>query len=61
MLQCLAYADDIVLISRSQQSLKEGFLSLQEATTNLGLKLNTEKMKYMLTGSKCKREDNGNW
>ena len=35
MLQCLAYAD-IVLISRGQQDLKESFVSLEGAATNVG-------------------------
>ena len=34
MMQCLAYADDTVLISRSQQHLKEGFMSIVDVTTN---------------------------
>lgn len=52
MLQCLIYADDIVLISRTQQDLKEKLLSLEDTATNLGIKVNTENTKDMLTGSK---------
>jgi hypothetical protein len=45
--QLCAYADDIVIITRTQKALKETFITLQEEAERLGLTVNTNKTKYM--------------
>lgn len=59
MLQCLAYADDIVLVSRRKAELEEGYLRLQEAAGSLGLEVNQEKTKYMVTSNAMRAERAG--
>ena len=44
----LAYADDINLISRNKRLLTEAYLQLENEATQMGLKINTEKTKYMV-------------
>jgi hypothetical protein len=45
----LAYAHDIDIIARSRTALKEAFLSLERAAGEMGLKINKEKAKYLIT------------
>jgi sorting nexin-29 len=47
--QLLAYADNIDIIVRSPTALKEAFLSLERAAGSMGLKINEEKTKYLIT------------
>ena len=44
--QLCAYADDVVIIARTQKALKETFITLQKAE-KLGLIINTNKTKCM--------------
>jgi hypothetical protein len=45
----LAYVDDIDIITRSREALKEAFLSLERAARGMGLRINEEKTKYLTT------------
>ena len=45
--QLCAYADDDVIIARTQKGLKENFVILQKEAENLGLIINTNKTKYI--------------
>ena len=45
--QLIAYADDIVIIGRSLDSVKEAFQSLEVASKEAGLIINESKTKYM--------------
>jgi hypothetical protein len=45
--QILAYADDIVLVARSIDSLKETMRKLMKAAGVLGLTINMQMTKYM--------------
>jgi len=45
--QLCAYADDVVIIARTQKALKETFITLQKEAEKLGLIINTNKTKYM--------------
>ena len=45
--QLCAYADDVVIIGRTQKALKETFITLQKEAEELGLIINTNKTKYM--------------
>jgi hypothetical protein len=56
--QCLAYADDIDVVSRTQGFLKEGFIQLEEESRRTGLKVNEEKTKYMATSGQKGRAQN---
>jgi hypothetical protein len=53
--QCLAYADDTDLVSRTQGFLKGGFIQLEEESRRIGLKVNEEKSKYMATSGQKER------
>lgn len=46
--QLTEYADDVDIMRRSINSVKEALINLKEATEEVGLKLNTEKTKVML-------------
>ena len=47
--QVLAYADDINLIGRTSAKLVESFVELEKAANSVGLKVNGDKTKYMLS------------
>ncbi|XP_066907644.1 uncharacterized protein [Halyomorpha halys] len=49
LLRLLAYADDIDIIGRSFQAASDAFLALVGPTRRLGLEVNSEKTKYMVT------------
>jgi hypothetical protein len=53
--QLCAYADDVVIIARTQQALKETFIILQKEAEKLGLIINTKKMKYMQLSRKINK------
>ena len=48
MTQILAYADYIIIISRSVPELQASFSQLEYEGTKVGLKVNTMKTKYMI-------------
>ena len=48
----ILYADDLVLMSESIESLKKKFLKLKEAFESKELKVNLKKTKVMVSGSK---------
>ncbi len=50
--QVLAYADDIDLIGRSSVNVVESFLRLERAAESVGLQVNGDKTKYMLSTPK---------
>ena len=54
LIQYLAYADDIDLLSRRERELKESFIQLERESRRAGLNVNTGKTKYMVM-SKNKR------
>ena len=45
--QVLAYADDLVLIGRNENILKEKFMAIASAAKQFGLEINASKTKYM--------------
>lgn len=47
--QILAYADDLVIISRNKSELQEVFIQLEEAAKKVGLSINQNKSKFMIT------------
>ena len=52
--QCSAYADDILIITRNQQTLIDTFGKLKDISLQYGLIVNENKTKYM----KCTRKEN---
>jgi hypothetical protein len=47
--QLLACADDIDIVGRSQSVVRNAFLALEIETAKVGLKINEQKKKYMIT------------
>ncbi|RZF38840.1 hypothetical protein LSTR_LSTR013781 [Laodelphax striatellus] len=47
MLQYMAYADDVVLIARNKQTLRDAFKQLNERSAHFGLSINESKTKYL--------------
>lgn len=56
MIQILAYADDVVVISRSVQDMRIAVQQLIEEGNKVGLKINEGKSKYMIA-----TRDNNRW
>jgi sorting nexin-29 len=56
--QLLAYADDRDIIARTQLSLEEAFLTLEDAARRMGLRIDREKTKYMITSQSAKQSEN---
>ena len=46
-----AYADDIDLISRNENNLKNAFTALESSTKSIGLVINENKTKFIAVGS----------
>ena len=46
----LRYADDITLITESEEELKSLLINMKEESENVGLKLNIQKTKIMASG-----------
>jgi len=55
--QICAYADDIVIVGRTQKKLTEVYLDLEEETSKLGMEINEKRTKYMVT-STCEHRRN---
>jgi hypothetical protein len=56
--QCLAYADDVVILGRSEGYTKKTLEEMGAITQQIGLQMNDTKTKYMLNrqvGNKSKR------
>ena len=47
--KCLAYADDVVILGRSEEYIKETLEEMVAITQQIGLQINDTKTKYMLT------------
>jgi len=57
--QICAYADDVVIVARTQKKLTEVYLDLEEETSKLGIKINENKTKYMVTSTYEHRRNAG--
>lgn len=49
--QCIAYADDVLLLTRSKEELKRIFIKFEKNAKKYGLKINETKTKYMVMGN----------
>ena len=47
----LRYADDTTLMAESEEELKSVLMKMKEESEKVGLKLNIQKMKIMVSGS----------
>ena len=47
----LRYADDTTFMAKSKEELKSLLMKMKEESENLGLKLNIQKMKIMVSGT----------
>ena len=57
-ISCLLWADDLVILSKSEDGLQKMLSKLSEYTTEKGLKINTDKTKCMIfnkTGKHIRR------
>lgn len=54
-MQILAYADDIDIISTSENDLKKTFLALQNSAVKMGLNINEEKTMCMITNENSRQ------
>jgi hypothetical protein len=50
--QIMAYADDLVIVGRTIQAMKEAFMALETSARKMGLTVNEEKTKFMEVGKK---------
>jgi hypothetical protein len=48
----MAYADDLVIVGRTIQAMKEAFMVLETLARKMGLEVNEEKTKFMEVGKK---------
>ena len=46
----LRYADDTILLAKSEEELKSLLMKVKEESEKVGLKLNIQKMKVMASG-----------
>jgi hypothetical protein len=56
--QCSTYADDVLITTRTKQTLIDTFQKLKEISTQLGLIINEQKTKYLrCTKKNCAMDD----
>ena len=55
----LRYADDTTLMAESEEKLKSLLMKVKEDSEKLGLKLNSQKMKIMASGTTTSWEIDG--
>jgi hypothetical protein len=48
----MAYANDLVIVGRTIQAMKEAFMALETSARKMGLAVNEEKPKFMKVGKK---------
>jgi hypothetical protein len=48
----MAYADNLVIVGRTIQAMKETFMALETSAGKMGLTVNEEKTKFMEVGKK---------
>ena len=55
----LRYADDITLMAESEEELKSLLMKVKEESEKTGLKINTQKIKIMVSGPITSRQIDG--
>ena len=56
-----AYADDLVIVTRSETRLKEVYREIEEKTQQMGPIVNEKKTKYMIVFATQKERQTQNW
>jgi hypothetical protein len=54
-----AYAEDIMIVARTQKKLTDVYLDLAEEASKLGMEINENKTKYMVTSTYEHRRNAG--
>ena len=57
ILNCLMYADDLVILSKTKNGLQQSLIKLEEYVKKWGIELNLKKTKIMVFQRGGKRED----
>jgi hypothetical protein len=59
--QICAYADDVVIVTRSETRLRQVYREIQKKTQQMGLIVNEKKTKYMIVSATQKGRQTQNW
>lgn len=59
LIQVMAYADDIIIITRTRERLVQALKKLEKAAGEKGLKINEGKTKFMEVGNGSENKQNG--
>ena len=59
--QICAYADDVVIVTRSESGLRQAYTETEEKTQQMGLIVNEKKTKYMIVSATQKGRQTQNW
>lgn len=54
--QCLAYADDVIILAQTEKELIDSIRRLRKEAEVVGLKINESKTEFMEIGTLCKRK-----
>lgn len=54
--QLLAYADDVVILSKTKEELKKILKRLEKQAKEAGIEINQQKSNYMILGNKDQNE-----
>ena len=57
--QICAYADETVIVARTQKKPTEVYLDFEDETSKLGMEINEKKIKYMVTSTHEHRRNAG--
>jgi hypothetical protein len=60
-LRICAYADDVVIVTRSETRLRQVYREIEEKTQQMGLIVNEKKTKYMIVSATQKGRQIQNW
>lgn len=60
-IQTCAYADDIALIAKREDVLRENFITLEKSAKKVGLTINENKTKYMTMSRRANRRNRQNY
>jgi sorting nexin-29 len=59
--QICAYADDVVIVTRSETRLRQAHREIEEKPQQMGLIVNEKKTKYMIVSATQKERQTQNW
>jgi len=59
--QICAYADDVVIVTRSESRLRQVYKEIEDKTQQMGLIVNEKKTKHMIVSATQKGRQTQNW